>query len=194
MTALKNCPSCWRPIKFEEKYARVIACGYCNSILEFGSWELNKIWEQSEFIEFPSIFIVWKEVEWKGKKVYVKWQLRYEYDWGFFDTFFVTIENKKYYIHEDDGKIILLQEGQWQDSNMTLLDKSVWETINIEWNEVFIQETGLFKLVSMKWFVNSDLIPWKEYEYLDGVMDGRMVYFEKEIWENKVRMAQEIKS
>jgi hypothetical protein len=36
MTALKNCPSCGRPIKFGEKYARILACGYCNSILEFG--------------------------------------------------------------------------------------------------------------------------------------------------------------
>ena len=192
MTALKNCPSCWRPVAFEEKYARVIACWYCNSILEFGTWELSKIWEQAEFIEFPSEFIVWKETEWEWKKVYVKWQLRYEYDWWFFDKFFITINWEEFYINEDDWTQKLLKDWDWQDSNEWLIDKPVWETVDIFWKNIFIQESWIFKLISIKWFVNSKLIPWKQYEYLDWIIDWKMYYFEKIIWENKVRVNKEI--
>jgi len=192
MTALKNCPSCGRPVDFEEKYARVIACWYCNSILEFGTWELSKIWEQAEFIEFPSEFIVWKETEWEWKKVYVKWQLRYEYDWGFFDKFFVTINWEEFYINEDDWTQKLLKDWDWQDSNEWLIDKPVWETVDIFWKNIFIQESWIFKLISIKWFVNSKLIPWKQYEYLDWIIDWKMYYFEKIIWEDKVRVNKEI--
>jgi len=192
MTSLKNCPSCWRPIKFDEKYARILACGYCNSILEFGTWELSKIWEQAEFIEFPSQFIVWKETEWQWKKVYIKWQLRYEYDWWFFDKFFVIIKWEEFYINEDDWKQILLKDWEWQKSSETLLDKPVWETVNIFWKNIFIQESWIFKLISIKWYINSELIPWKEYEYLDWIIDWKMYYFEKVIWENKIRVNKQI--
>jgi len=192
MTSLKNCPSCWRPIKFDEKYARILACGYCNSILEFGTWELSKVWEQAEFIEFPSKFIVWKETDWEWKKVYVKWQLRYEYDWWFFDKFFVIIKWEEFYINEDDWKQILLKDWDWNKSNETLLDKSVWETVNIFWKNIFIQESWTFKLISIKWFINSQLIPWKEYEYLDWIIDWKMYFFEKVIWENKIRVNKQI--
>ena len=149
MTALKNCPSCGRPVKFEEKYARIMACGYCNSILEFWKWELSKIGEQAEFIDFPSQFIVWKETEWKWKKVYVKGQLRYDYDWGFFDKFFVVIEWKELYITEDDWTIILLINWNWKNSSETLLDKPVWENINLFWNIRNHTRNSLCSRVSM---------------------------------------------
>ena len=188
-----NCPGCWRPISFDEKYAKVVSCPYCNSILEFWSWELNKIWEQSDFIEFPSIFKVWKELEWKWKKVYVKGQLRYEYDWGFFDKFFVIIDGKEYFIEEDDWTTKLLKDWPWQNLSISLLDKEVWKYINIWWIEVFVQETGTFKLVNIKWIVNNTLIPGKDYEYLDWIVDWKMIYIEKEVWANKVRVLKEVK-
>jgi hypothetical protein len=188
-----NCPSCWRPIEFEEKYSKVLSCMYCNTILEFWSWELTEIWKQSNFIEFPSIFKVWKEVEWNSKKVYVKWQLRYEYDWGFFDKFFVIIEWKEYYIEEDDGSTKLLSEWKWQKSNETIMDKKVWQYTNILWNNIFVQETWLFKLVNLKWFVDNYLVPWKSYEYLNWIIDWKMVYIEKEEWRDRIRVINEVK-
>jgi len=166
-----NCPWCWRPISFEEKYAKVISCIYCNSVLEFWAWELTKIWEQSDFIEFPSIFKVWKELEWKWKKVYVKGQLRYEYDWGFFDKFFVIIDEKEYFIEEDDWNTKLLKDGSWQKSALKLLNKEVWKYSSIWWAEIFVQESGIFKLINIKWIVNNTLIPGKDYEYLDWIVD-----------------------
>ena len=189
---LKNCPSCGRPVEFDEKYAKVLACRYCNSILEFWSWELDKVWEQAEFIEFPSIFEVWKVADYNWKRVYVKWQLRYEYDWGFFDKFYVEIDWKSYYIKEDDWIITILQDWEWQDNSEDFLDEPVWTKKVIFWIEIFIQETWVFKLVSMKWYVNNKLIVWKDYEYLDWIIDWKMYYFEKIIWQNKVRVNKEI--
>jgi len=68
-----QCPNCWRPIAFDEKYAKVVSCPYCNSILEFWWGELTKVWEQWIFIEFPSQFSVWKQTEFKWKNIYIKW-------------------------------------------------------------------------------------------------------------------------
>ena len=86
---MKNCPSCGRPIEFEEKYAKIVACPYCNSILEYGKWEFTKIGEQWYFIEFPSQFKVRKDLNFRWMEIFVAWQLRYEYDWWFFDDLMV---------------------------------------------------------------------------------------------------------
>jgi hypothetical protein len=189
---LKNCPSCGRPIKFEEKYSRIVACPYCSSILEFWKWELTKVWEQWEFIEFPSQFEVWKQIDWEWKKVYVKARLRYEYDWGFFDEFFVEINGKTYYILEDDWNIKIIKNWDWQKSDLWLLDKKVWESVDILGKNIFVMETGIFKLTWIKWFVNSLLIPWKDYEYLDWIFWWKMFFIEKEIWTDRIRISEEI--
>ncbi len=188
-----NCPSCWRPIQFEEKYTRILSCNYCNTVLEFWRWELTKIWEQSEIIEFPSIFNVWKETQWNWKIIYVKWQLRYEYDWWFFDKFFVLIDWKQFHIKEDDWMITLTKEWNWQTSEESLLNKEPWINYNILWKDYFIQEVWTLKLVNIKWFVDKPLIPWKDYEYLDAIKDWKMYFLEKEIWTGKIRINEEVK-
>ncbi|MDQ7022142.1 MAG: hypothetical protein Q9M97_01170 [Candidatus Gracilibacteria bacterium] len=104
----------------------------------------------------------------------------------------MIIDGEEFYISEDDGSQKILKNGKWQKSSETLLDRPVGETINIFGKEVFVQESGLHKLSSMKGFVNSDLIPGKEYEYLDGIIDGKIYYFEKEIGADKVRVNKEI--
>ncbi len=189
---LKNCPSCWREIKFEEKYARILACPYCNSILEFGTGELTKIWEQWEFIEFPSQFQIWKTIDWEEKKVYVKGRLRYEYDWGFFDEFFVEIDWKTYFIKEDDWLTKLFKKWDWQKENIDFENIRAWETIKIFWKDIFIMETWIFKLTWIKGFVNSLLIVWKEYKYLDWVLNGKVISLEWEKWSHRIRINEEV--
>lgn len=188
-----QCPSCWRPIKFEEKYAVIVSCPYCNSILEFWKWEISKIWEQWFFIDFPSIFEVWKQTEFKGKKIYVKWQLRYEYDWWFFDKFFVEIDGKPYYIRQDDGTIKIVKDESFEKNDLTLIDKIAWENLQIWDKSVFIQEVWVFKLINLKWYVKNHLIPGREYEYLDWVYNWKNYFFERDIVWKKVRINEEIK-
>ncbi|MCP4523227.1 MAG: DUF4178 domain-containing protein [Candidatus Gracilibacteria bacterium] len=189
---MQQCPSCGRPIKFEEKYTKIISCLYCNSILEFGGNELTKIGEQSEFINFPSLFQVGKTIEYKGKKIEVKGQLRYEYNGGFFDKFFVVVQGKEMFIREDDGTVVFSQDGIFKESSLTLIDKEPGKYFTLSGKDIFIQEVGEFELVSMKGGVKNSLIPGKKYEYLDGMVDGKMYYFEKEQGSDMLRISQEI--
>jgi hypothetical protein len=187
-----QCPSCGRPIEFEEKYTKLLSCKYCNSILEFWESELSKIWEQSEFIDFPSLFEVGKNIEYKWKNISVKGQVRYEYDWGFFDKFFVTVDGKQMYIREDDGTVIFSEDGIFQDWELTLIDKVPGTTLNLWWKELFIQEVWIFKLISLKWSVMNKLIPWREYEYLDWVYNQKMYFLEKDILWGKLRICKQL--
>ena len=187
-----QCPWCWRPIKFDEKYSKVISCNYCNNILEFWGSELIKIWEQWDFIDFPSIFEVWKIVEYKWKKYYIKWQLRYEYDWWFFDKFFTIVDWNEVYIEEDDWQIKFSKDWDFKKSGLSLIDKIAWETFDFDWKLVFIQEVWIFKLINLKWIVNNILIPWKEYEYLDWLYNWKNYFFERDVQNWKVRVNNQV--
>lgn len=126
------------------------------------------------------------------KKVYVKWQLRYEYNWWFFDRFFVVIDWENYYIKEDDWIITVTKEWNWQDSEEILLDKEPWTNQVLLWNNYFVQEVGTLKLVNIKWFIDSSLVPWRDYEYLDWIKDWKLYFLEKEIWRDRVRVSEEV--
>lgn len=187
-----QCPNCWRPISFDEKYAKVISCHYCNSILEFGWWELTKSWEQWFFIEFPSQFVVWKETDFNWKKIYVKWQLRYEYDGGFFDDFFCVSDWKSFYIREDDWVISEILASKFEKNELNLWEKIASENFEFNWKKFFIEETWFFKLVNIKWFVDDVLLPWKEYFYLTWISKWKKYFFEKDETNWKIRILQEI--
>ncbi|PZM83590.1 hypothetical protein DLH72_03620 [Candidatus Gracilibacteria bacterium] len=191
---MKNCPNCGRPITFEEKYTKVLACPYCNSILEFGEGELTKIGEQGYFIEFPSQFEVGKNINFAGKDIYIKGQLRFEYDGGFFDEFFVEIEGKGYYLREDDGQISFLDEAKTEKSEVSLVDKIAGENFEYKGQKFYIEEVGIFKLVNLKGFIATKLTIGKEYEYLIGIFQGKKYIFEKESGNNFLRIIREIKS
>ncbi len=189
-----QCPGCGRPIDFEEKFAKVIACKYCNSILEFGQWELTKIGEQGDFIEFPSLFQVWKIIDFKWKKINVKWQMRCEYDGGFFDIFYVQIDDKNYYIREDDGTYSITQKAKFEENSVSLIDKIAGSTFEFKDASFYIEEVGIFKLTSIKWYVNTKLIPGREYEYLTGIYRWSKYFFEKNTQENMLRVFKEVQS
>lgn len=191
---MQSCPNCGRPIAFEEKYAKVLSCPYCNSILEFGSGELVKVGEQGYFLEFPSPFVVWKDTQFWGKDIRVKGQLRYEYDGGFFDEFFVEIAGKSYYIKEDDGQISFLEEETVDSSDVMLLLQTAGGNFSYDGRDFYIEEVGVFRLVNLKGFVNTKLIIGKEYEYLVGIFQGKKYVFEKEIGGNMLRIQREIES
>lgn len=188
-----NCPNCGRPINFDEKYAKVVACPYCNSILEFGAGELIKTWEQGDFIIFPSIFELWKITEYQNKKILVKWQIRYETDAGFFDDFFVEIDSKPFYIRENDGHISFIIEAKNGPDSLTLADKIAGMTLSYNSASFYIEEVGIFKLVNLKGFVSTKLEIWKEYEYLVGIFDWKKYFFEKESGSDVLRITKELK-
>ncbi len=177
---------------FDEKYAKVIACPYCNSLIEFWEWELTKIGEQGYFIEFPTQFKVWENIVFQWKNIFVKWQLRYEYDGGFFDEFFVEIDGKWYYIKEDDGLISVLEEAKIETSELTLVDKIAWWNLEYNWQKLYIEEVGIFKLVNLRGFVATKLAIGKEYEYLVGIFEGKKYFFEKESGNKTLRISREL--
>lgn len=187
-----QCPNCGRPISFEEKFAKVVACPYCNSILEFGSGELTKIGEQGDFIAFPSIFEVGKTTEYKWKKISTKWQIRYETDAGFFDDYFVEIDGKTFYIREEDGTIAFFDEPNTEQTNASLVDKIAWENWNFGGVNFFIEEVGIMKLANIRGIISSTLEPNTEYEYLFGVYNGKKYIFTKKPSENIMRINREL--
>ncbi len=192
MTSSFQCPSCGSPIEFDAKYARIVSCVYCHTVLEFGTGELTIVWQQSEFIDFPSIFIVGSTTPYKGKNIFVHGLIRYEYDGGFFDVFFAEIDGKKLFIQEDDGSITFFQESDWVDAPFELDLSMVGKSLVIDGSNYFIQETWVQKVVNIKGSIDSLFVPNKEYEYYDGTTNGNQIFIRRNPETKQIRVGKEI--
>ncbi|ATU05257.1 hypothetical protein BKN14_02260 [Candidatus Gracilibacteria bacterium HOT-871] len=186
-----QCPNCGRPIAFDEKYAKVVSCPYCNSILEFGGGELTKVGEQGIFIEFPSQFSVGKQTEFKGKNIYIKGQLRYEYDGGFLDEYFTEVDGKVFFIREDDGIITVYSELEAKKVNIDISLDLVGNNLEYDGQKFYVEEVGIIKLTNIKGFVNTKIVPGREYQYLIGVSNGKRYNFEKDLKTGEFRVFKE---
>ncbi len=163
-----------------------------SSVLEFGGGELNKIWEQNAFIDFPSQFQVWKQGLFNGEKVQVKGQLRYEYEAWFHDDFFVIIDWQEFILRQDDGSTKKYKLVQELDKDIDMSSYKSWQN-SVFWSkDIFIQETGILKLSSVKGYINMQILPGKSYQYVDGIIDGHMVYIEKQTdsWNIRILLEQ----
>ena len=109
-------------------------------------------------------------------------------------NFFVEIDGKGYYIKEDDGQISFLEEAKVEKLELSLVDKIAWENFDYNWQKLYIEEVGIFKLVNLKGFVATKLVIWKEYEYLVGIFEGKKYFFEKELGSDFLRINRELKS
>lgn len=192
MTTSFQCSSCGSPIDFDAKYARVVSCKYCNTVMEFWSGELTIIWQQSEFINFPSIFTVGSITQYAGKNIFVHGLIRYEYDWWFFDVFFVEIDGKKLFIQEDDGTITFFQESDWIDVPFELDLSMIGKTLVVDGDNYFIQEVWVLKVVHIKGSIDSFFIPHKEYEYYDGSIKGNQIFIKRNPETKKIRVGKEV--
>lgn len=192
MTSSFQCPSCGSSIEFDAKYARVISCKYCQTVLEFGTGELTIVWQQSEFIDFPSIFTVGSTTQYSGKDIFVHGLIRYKYDWWFFDVFFVEIDGKKLFIQEDDGTINFFQESDWIDAPFELDLSMIGKTLVVDGDNYFIQEVWVLKVVNIKGSIDSFFVPNKEYEYYDGSTKGNQIFIKRNPETKKIRVGNEV--
>lgn len=144
-------------------------------------------------IQFPSIFEVRKITPWQEKDVEVIGQIRYEYDGGFFNLFFASCQGKKYYIREDDGDIKFFRVQQFVWSEVDLQSAEVGKNIDIWKYNFFIQETGVYRITSLKGRIGHDILPGRTVYYINTYFDGKDIFFQQDIETKKITSFLEVK-
>lgn len=168
-----NCPSCNAPIDTMDEDKVILSCGYCNSIVEKDGVYFNKIWEQTAFLDIPTQYNVMQEYPIWKTKFFVKGIVRYEYDWGYFDRFCVRMNNwDMRYIDNDDWLESFKAFSEERSTTLDYRNYVAWESIIIDGDTYFIEESWYCTLDSMKGIFDQKIMPNTEMYYLDLVSES----------------------
>jgi len=169
-----NCPSCNWPLNQEIEENNILACEYCDSIIENTWTVVEAIWEQSPFLDIPTSFEVMKDYPSNDPKnplkeeIFIKWIVRYEYDWGYFDRFCIKTKTwETFYIEEDDWLRTLSKFLSSHKADTDYTEYEAWQSIEISWISYFITESGYCTLDSMKGIFDQRILPNTQIYYLD---------------------------
>lgn len=174
-----NCPACNAPIDVSQEDKIIVACEYCDSIIEKDWIYFTKVWEQTTFLNLPTTYKVMEEWHLWKQRFFVKWILRCEYDWWYFDRYCIEMNNGDIrYIEEDDGIRTFSEVIKIWKADKNYTEYEAGTTIKYNWENLFIQESWYYNLDSMKWIFDQRILPNTEVFYLDTVWKNWMVRLE----------------
>lgn len=102
-----NCASCGAPVEIKNRFSKVFICGYCGSHLKVSEGGLDIAGKYPKLADFPSIFHIGASGTILGKPFAALGRMRYRYDGGFFDEWFVDLDGDKAWLTEDEGTYTL---------------------------------------------------------------------------------------
>lgn len=181
-----NCASCGAPVEINNRFSKILVCSYCGTHLKVSSEGVVIAGKYPKLADFPSIFNVGTKGTILGKPFIALGRMRFKYDSGRFDEWFIDYDGDKAWFTEDDGTytlytdlfeavempdITIVRAGQ----NMLVGDK-----------KVMIKEKGKAVVEGGEGELFFYIEPGEEIVYLDAVKEGKKVSIE--FTENEVEM------
>ena len=112
-------------------------------------------------------------------------RLRYQYEGGFWDEWFLTFDDDKPgWLVEDEGEYTFYVKTTAQGSLPSFDTVSVGNRVTIAGREVFITEKGHAEIAGGEGQLAFQILPGEKVDYVDGTSEDRLVsveYTEDEI-------------
>src|SRR5688500_5257420 len=108
--ATLNCPTCGRPLKRDNRFVRMIVCQYCENLCEVTDEGLTPAGSMGKLVPLPTMFRVGLTGKLRGKFFQVLGRVRYRYDEGMWEEWYLGLENgAAAWLEEDEGEWTLAQ-------------------------------------------------------------------------------------
>jgi hypothetical protein len=172
-----NCPNCGAPLEIESRFTRVIACQFCGQTSYVHDTGLDPTGKVAKLVEADSRLGVGKQGTIKGRPFRVLGRVRYNYEDGFWDEWFVELEGGKMgWLEEDDeGEYVLTHKTRLTTPLPPYEEVRIASTIPVSKEKVFITEKGTGSIAGAEGQVSVEAIPGKPIHFIDGNASGRAV-------------------
>lgn len=164
-----SCPSCGAPLNIENRFVKMVTCDFCGQVSLLKDTGLDPTGQTAKLAELPSPLYVDAVGTLWGKKFQVLGRLRYQYDAGLWDEWFLTIEgDRPGWLVEDEGEFIFYNKQTLSSPVPPYEDIRVGSTIKIGNRQVFITEKGTAKIAGGEGQLAFAITPGQEVKYVDG--------------------------
>jgi len=176
-TRVLNCPNCGAPLEIESRFTRVVVCQFCDQTSYVHDTGLDPTGKVAKLVEADSRLGVGKEGTIKGRPFRTLGRVRYNYEGGYWDEWFVRFsDGKAGWLEEDDeGEYVLTHKTRLTTPLPPFDEIRIASTIPISKEKVFITEKGVGSFAGAEGQVSVEAIPGRPMHFVDGNASGRAV-------------------
>ena len=93
MSGSMRCPGCSAPLDLKHRFVKMVTCDFCGLVSIVRDTGLDPTGRKAKLTQIPSLLYVDAAGTLQGRKFHVMGRLRYQYDAGYWDEWFLTFEN-----------------------------------------------------------------------------------------------------
>lgn len=187
VTRRVNCGSCGAPLEIKSAFTKSIVCPYCDTTNLIDEHGVDPSGKMAKLSMAPSIFSIGRKGSIKGKKFEVLGRLRYGYDEGFWDEWFLQFEGGKAgWITEEEGECSLFYKELITKPIENIDRIRVGQTVNVEGKRVFMTEIADVTVMGGEGELHYRVVPGKELVHMEGNANGRLVSIE--LWPREIEV------
>lgn len=173
-----NCSSCGAPVEIKNRFSKVFVCGYCGSHLKISDSGLDLAGKYPKLAEFPSVFSVGSRGKILGKPFTALGRMRYRYHGGFYDEWFIDLDEEKAWFTEDEGTFTLYTDLFEAVDIPDIKSVKAGQNIVVGDKKVMIKERGEAVVEGGEGELYFYVEPGTKVFYLDAVAEGKKVSIE----------------
>ena len=166
---VKSCPACGAPLNISNRFVKMVTCEFCGQVMLLKDTGLDLTGRVAKLVELPSKLYIDATGSLWGKNFQVLGRLRYQYDSGMWDEWFLTFDDDQPgWLVEDEGTFVLYNKARLTSSIPPFAQVRVGSTIQVGNRQVFITQKGEANIVGGEGQLAFNILPGDEVRYLDG--------------------------
>lgn len=171
-----NCPACGAPLEIQSRFTTLVACEYCGQTAYVHDDELDPTGKVAKLTDYVSRLQVGKEGAIRGRKFKALGRVRYRYEDGMWDEWYLLMEDgQPAWLSEDEGDYILYSKKRLTAPIPPWEELSVGRFIPVPPMNVFVSEKGRGSIVGAEGEMSFSAMPNEQIRYIDGNASGRAV-------------------
>jgi len=164
-----SCPSCGAPLNISNRFVKMVTCEFCDHVMLLKDDGLDPTGQVAKLAQLPSPLYLDATGTIQGKSFQVLGRLRYQYDAGMWDEWFISLEGEQPgWLVEDEGTYTLYHKATLTSPLPPFEEIRVGSVIKVADREMFVTEKGEANIVGGEGQLAFTILPGEEVKYVDG--------------------------
>jgi hypothetical protein len=164
-----SCPSCGGPLTIESAYTRFVICQFCGQSLYLRDTGVDLAGKVAKLADYPSRLAIGAQGKMKGRAFEVLGRVRYQYDAGFWDEWFVHFADGQVgWAEEDEGDFTLIFKTKLTSPIPPFEQIRVGSFIALGPDRMFVSEKGQARVLGGEGQLAAVVAAGKAIQYVDG--------------------------
>ena len=174
-----TCTSCGAPVEVQNRFSKVLVCGYCGTHLKVGGeGSLSEQGKYPKMAEFPSLLEVGKSGTILDKPFTALGRMQYNCEGARYNEWFLQYDGETAWLTEDEGTFTLFTEMYEAVDIPDISSIRAGQNIEVAGKRIMVKEVGESTVEGGEGELGYYVEPGTSVTYVDAVGDGKKISIE----------------